>query len=65
MVNCMIETELGFENTRVVDFAVVEGGYRKCELCRLVDMTWVVLNQSSQLVDCCVKSIQNCLPAVT
>jgi len=64
-VNCMIETEVGSENTVVVGFVVVEEDYRTCELCRLVDMRWVVLNRNSHLVDCCVKSIQSCFPAVT
>jgi hypothetical protein len=61
-VNCMIEKEVGSENTGVVGFVVVGEDYRTCELCRLVDMRWVVLNQNSHPVDCCVKSIQNCLP---
>lgn len=64
-VNCMIETEVDSENTGVAGFVVVGEDYRTCELCRLVDMRWVVLNQNSHPVDCCVKSIQNCLPAVT
>jgi hypothetical protein len=64
-VNCMIETELDSENTGVAGLVVVGEDYRTCELCRLVDMRWVVLNQNSHLVDCCVKSIQNCLPVIT
>jgi len=64
-VNCMIETEVDSENTGVAGCAVVGEDYRTCELCRLVDMRWVVLNQNSHPVDYCVKSIQNCLPAVT
>lgn len=65
VVNCMIETEVDSENTGVAGFAAVGEDYRTCELCRLVDMRWVVLNQNSHPVDCCVKSIQSCLPAIT
>jgi hypothetical protein len=64
-VNCMIETETDSENTGVAGFAVVGEDYRTCELCRLVDMRWVVLNQNSHPVDCCVKNIQIGPPAVT